>query len=146
MGTRQPRTPFIATFRKPRRRRGYTTKTGTSERKKAYLAYIRSPAWKAFRVAWWAEYDRRNTTRTCYCCAKPQTVLPSPLELHHRTYEHMGAEHYDDLVAVCRTCHTWITRRQRSRTTTMTIWEITEARRTAIRAYLAKKEGRAGGR
>lgn len=148
MVNRRPRSPFVLTFsRRRRRRRGYTRTNNTSERKEAYLAYMSSPAWRAFRAAWWTEYDRRNATRTCYCCTKPQTVLPRSLELHHRTYERLGAEHYDDLVAVCSTCHSWITRTWRARGKTgltMNLWELTDERRRRMRTYLAKREGRAG--
>lgn len=133
-----------------RGRRGWVRPTGVSERKKAYLAYIRSPAWRAVRAAWWQEYDRRHPVRMCYCCGRPQSELKRSLELHHRTYERIGAEAYDDLVAVCGDrCHPWITKQWRSRGRTglsMTLWELTDERRRRMRQYQEKKRGTAGGR
>ena len=144
---RAPRNPFIVTFRKPRRRRGSVQRAGgMSERKKAYLAFINSSAWRTYRAAWWQEYDRRHPVRVCWCCGKPRSELKRSLELHHRTYERLGREEWDDLVAVCSTCHRWITERQRSRKVTMTIWQITDARRTMMQTYNGKRKGSAGGR
>lgn len=143
-----PRTPFVTTMgRRRRRRKGYVRPVGMSERKKAYLAYIRSPAWRAFRVAWWEQYDRQFPVRTCYCCGKPQGSLKRSLELHHRTYERLGAERWDDLVAVCRSCHSAITKMHRTRNQTknmMTIWEMTEARKRSMRNYQAKRDAAMG--
>jgi hypothetical protein len=137
--------------RKPRRRRGSIIRTGgVSERKQVYLAYMRSPAWRAYRAAWWEEYDRRNRTRACYCCGRLQTELKRTLELHHRTYERLGQEQYDDLVAVCGDrCHPWITRtyRARGRTgLTTDLWELTEERKRRMAVYNAKKHGPGSGR
>lgn len=147
---RPPRNPYILTARKPRRRRkGTIQQTGMSARKQTYLAFIRSPQWRAYRAAWWAEYDRRNSTRACYCCDVPQHKLKRSLELHHRTYERLGAEQYTDLVPVCPTCHRWITRQWRARGRTgltLTLWELTDERRRAMRRYLTKRAGAASGR
>jgi hypothetical protein len=127
---RTPPTPYARTRR--RRRRPVIFRTGLSPRKAAYLAYMKSPAWRAFRVAWWARYDTLNPVRRCYCCGITWQDARG-LELHHRTYERLGREKWEDIVAVCSRrgngCHQWITRLQRSRTTTMSIWQITEARR-----------------
>lgn len=142
-----PMTPFVAVVRR-RKRRGSVRRTSVSPRKAAYLAYIRSPAWRAFRTAWWAEYDKKNKVRTCYCCGRAQSELNSPLELHHRTYERMGSEEWTDIVPICKTDHAWVTRhwRNRARTKlTMTLWELTDARRQMVRGYTEKKRGPAGG-
>jgi hypothetical protein len=110
---------------------------------------MRSPAWRAFRAAWWQRYDGSHEVRRCWCCGKAQAELAGPLELHHLTYEHLGQERYEDCVAVCAGrggCHPWITRRQRSRSTTMSIREITEARRKMMTTYMEKRNGPASGR
>ena len=148
---RTPWNPFVVTVRKPRRRRrGSVQRTGgMSERKKAYLAFIKSPAWRAYRAAWWAEYDRRNPVRVCYCCGVAQTELKRSLELHHRTYERLGREEWDDLCPVCQKCHQVITRmwRNRSRTgMTMTLWELTDWHRDQMKRYQALQRGKASGR
>lgn len=155
---RAPRNPYIITIRTTRRRRkGSVQRTGgISERKKAYLAFINSPQWRTYRAAWWAEYDRRHPIRTCYCCGRPQSQLKRSLELHHRTYERLGHEEYDDLVPVCgpksvggNGCHNWITRqwRQRGRTgMTLTLWELTDLRRRQMMTYQWKARRSAGGR
>ncbi len=126
---RRARNPWVTTRRAARRRKGTITPLGTSARKQAYLDYIKSTAWRSFRVAWWAEYDREHPERVCYCCGKPQSALKRSLELHHRTYERLGRERWDDIVAVCRSCHSAITKMHRTRYQTknmMTIWEMTD--------------------
>jgi hypothetical protein len=151
------RSPFVITVGKRRRRRkGAATRTGTSARKQAYLEYMASPAWRAYRTAWWQSYDRQFPVRKCYCCGIPQSALKRSLELHHRTYERLGAERWEDLVPVCgprsvggNGCHQAITRmwRNRGRTgMTMTLWELTDWRRDQIRRYLNLKKGSASGR
>ena len=154
---RAPWNPFIVTVRRPRRRRGGSIQRtgGMSERKKAYLAFMKSPAWRAYRAAWWAEYDRRYPVRTCYCCGVAQAELKRSLELHHRTYERLGREEWDDLVPVCGPrsvggsgCHNSITRQWRSRGRTgltLTLWELTDEHRRRMQEYNKKKRGPAGG-
>jgi len=148
---KNPRNPFTVTVRKkPRKRRGWIQRTGISQRKQVYLAYMKSPAWRAYRAAWWREYDHRNPIRKCYCCEKPQSELKRTLQLHHRTYERLGNEQWEDLVAVCaERCHPWITRtyRARGRTgLTLTLWELTDERRRRMQEYNRKKHGPASGR
>jgi hypothetical protein len=146
---RAPRNPYTITIGKTRRRRkGSIQQTGVSARKRAYIAFIKSPQWRAYRAAWWEEYDRRNRIRKCYCCDKPQAAITRALQLHHRTYERLGQERYTDLVAVCPVCHDWITRQWRARGKTgltMTLWQLTDERRRRIRLYQLKRKLASGG-
>lgn len=62
-----------------------------------YHAYIKSAAWAQVRRAYYATHPRR-----CRRCG-----ATSALELHHKTYRHLGREldHLDDLVCLCEDCH-----------------------------------------
>lgn len=66
------------------RRLGYPT----------YRAYLRSPHWRRFRL----EYKRERGWE-CVCGERAR------LELHHLTYERLGAERLEDVRALCQTCH-----------------------------------------
>lgn len=60
-----------------------------------YAEYLRSPEWRERRqVALEAAGHR------CQVCN-----APGPLDVHHRTYERLGAEDAGDLFVLCRTCH-----------------------------------------
>jgi hypothetical protein len=63
-----------------------------------YAAYIKSSLWTQTRSRYWCDSD------TCKVCGLCGTSEP-PLALHHRTYERVGAERLDDLVAICVACH-----------------------------------------
>jgi hypothetical protein len=99
----------------------------------AYMAYMRSPAWRAFRAAWLATYDSKYKVRRCYVCRISQAEFGKSLDLHHRTYERVGGnERFTDLVLVCRPCHRRITREWRARGKTgltLTLWELTSLHR-----------------
>jgi len=60
-----------------------------------YTAYMASPAWAAFRIAYY-----RTHARACAACCATRYV-----ELHHVTYERLGAERADDVVPLCLSCH-----------------------------------------
>lgn len=76
--------------------------TGTRVRRRAdYAAHIKSDAWAAIRKAWFEEQRRRTgTDAVCYVCG-----VGRPLDLHHLSYERMGAEQHEDLIALCRPHH-----------------------------------------
>lgn len=59
-------------------------------------AYLRGP--------WWAELRQRyadhpEAPHSCAVCGTPR------YQLHHRTYERLGAEHVSDLIALCDQHH-----------------------------------------
>lgn len=62
-----------------------------------YTAYINSSAWERKKAAF-RETD--EYTGRCYCCKSFENI-----HIHHITYERLGDESMDDLVAVCRKCH-----------------------------------------
>lgn len=63
-----------------------------------YSAYIKSSLWAETRRRYWRDPE---TQKVCGLCG---TAEP-PLALHHRTYERVGAEQLDDLIAICVACH-----------------------------------------
>ena len=61
----------------------------------AYTDYIDSPEWWARR--------KHALRRAGYCCERCGSR--ESLEVHHRTYHHLGYELDDDLEVLCATCH-----------------------------------------
>jgi hypothetical protein len=61
-----------------------------------YEEYLRTPEWRRTRAAalWCAGYS----------CSLDVTHTDG-LEVHHRTYEHLGAELIADLIVLCHSCH-----------------------------------------
>lgn len=60
-----------------------------------YDQYLRSQQWDLIRRKVRSKY--KDTCQECFKSGK--------VEIHHKTYERIGAEHIDDLIALCRTCH-----------------------------------------
>jgi 5-methylcytosine-specific restriction endonuclease McrA len=67
-----------------------------------YRAYLASPAWDRTRRA---ALDRARWK--CAVCG-----LGHDLEIHHKTYERLGAEAWGDLICLCRLCHLAADRRR----------------------------------
>jgi 5-methylcytosine-specific restriction endonuclease McrA len=89
----------------PRRRR----------RSSRYLSYIRSPAW--------FERRRKHLLKhgpDCKACGADQKI-----QLHHKTYDRLGAEKDADLVALCETCHKAVHAYARSHRY-LTLWQATD--------------------
>jgi 5-methylcytosine-specific restriction endonuclease McrA len=63
-----------------------------------YRDYLASPEWQATAAAALERADQR-----CQVCNADRWF--SPLEVHHRTYERLGAERPADLIVLCRHCH-----------------------------------------
>lgn len=61
-----------------------------------YPEYLQSPEWQATRAR--KLYSVGNRCQVCN--------NDGPLEVHHRTYERLGAERDEDLTALCPQCHT----------------------------------------
>jgi 5-methylcytosine-specific restriction endonuclease McrA len=82
-----------------------------------YAEYLESPQWQTRRRA---AFERaRNACTLC-----PETRA---LEVHHRTYSHIGNERDEDLVVLCYWCHrkhhgTLTSNRQRARCTENQLW------------------------
>lgn len=60
-----------------------------------YQEYLQSQHWIEFRAA--------NKTNTCFCCGRDWC-----LNLHHVCYDRIGEERPEDVVTVCKKCHTAI--------------------------------------
>lgn len=61
-----------------------------------YPLYLRTPEWRRARAA--------ALLRAGHSCSLDVTHTDD-LEVHHRTYERLGAELATDLVVLCRSCH-----------------------------------------
>jgi 5-methylcytosine-specific restriction endonuclease McrA len=67
-----------------------------TERQRDYRRYLRSELWKQNRAP-----ALERARGLCEDCGAARD-----LDVHHRTYARKGAEHPEDLVALCRPCHT----------------------------------------
>lgn len=65
-----------------------------------YAEYLRSDHWQNFR-ALWAPRRTREGKPVCEFCLAGHLRL----DLHHRTYKHLGAERAEDMVLLCERCH-----------------------------------------
>jgi len=63
--------------------------------KAGYRRYIRSPAWNEVKV----RYRASKLPQVCRVCGVKR------VDLHHRTYSHLGQERLRDLVPLCREHH-----------------------------------------
>lgn len=86
---------------------------GRVRRRRQYGSYITSPAWYRRREEWVAEWHATNKARpagerqsgpACLVCDRPWTERTG--DLHHVTYDRLGAELFADLVPLCREHHT----------------------------------------
>lgn len=73
-------------------------------RRATYATWMASDAWWDLRRRWHDTWvARHGQPPTCAVCDGPWSLDHG--DLHHRSYQHLGAEHLDDLMAVCRACH-----------------------------------------
>lgn len=83
-------------------RRGPAVERSVGERRLAelrempYARYLRTPEWRRTRAAALLRAGQR--------CALDVTH-GEDLDVHHRTYERLGAELAEDVVVLCRPCH-----------------------------------------
>ena len=120
MASRAWRTQGKANLITIRRTDGSVKVVGPREFEKA--PYWRSSEWRALKRA----VLRRDRGR-CACCKRARGDADPRLrgdhkvilEVHHLTYERFGREHMDDLLTLCRRCHStehqWIARVKRVR-------------------------------
>jgi 5-methylcytosine-specific restriction endonuclease McrA len=64
--------------------------------KPKYSEYIKSPGWRAKR--------EEKLFAANYKCEQCGFEDPK-LEVHHKTYEHLGDEWMSDLIVLCSFCH-----------------------------------------
>lgn len=82
--------PYVAEIH-PSRMRGHAT----AALRMAYRDYLRSDAWRKTRLTALRRFGYR-----CHRCCSARN-----LDVHHLTYDRIGSEAADDLVALCRRCH-----------------------------------------
>ena len=69
-----------------------------------YERFMASSRWRTRRREWLREHLRRiGTAPICACCGHAWTLHG---DLHHLTYDRLGHERHEDLLPLCRTCHT----------------------------------------
>ena len=81
-----------------------------------YAAYLRSPAWKQKRTKVLAA-----AKGVCLGCGRRAR------HVHHRTYERLGCEYDQDLVAVCHDCHRDIHLYHVQHAGDMDLWDATNS-------------------
>lgn len=67
--------------------------------KKTYKRYLRTQHWQQIR----AKVLQRANGRCERCGYEPWR--PGTLQVHHLSYDRLGAESLEDLVAICPRCH-----------------------------------------
>jgi 5-methylcytosine-specific restriction endonuclease McrA len=60
-----------------------------------YQTYLRSEHWQTMR-----RLALEYAENSCQLCCSP-----SPLHVHHRSYERLGREKLSDLIVLCEGCH-----------------------------------------
>lgn len=81
--------------------------TGRQQHREMYAAYITSAQWWQRRHRWVEEQRTRmpaDHSITCLGCHRLWRLGRD--DLHHITYERLGAEAHEDLWPMCRQCHT----------------------------------------
>lgn len=75
-----------------RRKKNYTV----SGHPQWYPEYLKTNHWKQFKIDWRAK--NLGARKCCICGDKNY-------ELHHRTYDRIGCERFEDVVGLCRGHH-----------------------------------------
>jgi hypothetical protein len=71
--------------------------------RRRYADYMRNREWQQRRRAWLRTFRRRHGhDPTCAVCDRPWTL---DHDLHHVSYDNLGAERDEDLLPACRGCH-----------------------------------------
>lgn len=71
-----------------------------------YAEYLESPHWKSLRALYFKKVQPPEVCNRCRVLFwASELVYGSQLNLHHKTYERLGAEEFSDLEPVCRRCH-----------------------------------------
>jgi hypothetical protein len=71
--------------------------------RRRYATYMRSREWQQRRRAWLRTFRRRHGhDPSCVVCDRTWTLEH---DLHHASYDNLGAEGDEDLLPACRGCH-----------------------------------------
>lgn len=93
----------------------------------AYQKYLQTKEWKAFRL-----FALKNANNKCEFCDSTEN-----LAIHHKHYETLGNEEFEDVEVLCRRCHQL--RENRSGFVTVDIDLIRKLRGNHLRLYLLIK-------
>ena len=86
-------------------RPGSRWSAGRVQRRSRYAAYIDSDDWFRRRELWHEEWlARYGAPAVCMVCGGKWSLGRG--DLHHRTYDRLGHELFEDLVPLCREHHT----------------------------------------
>jgi hypothetical protein len=85
-----------------------------TEQYKKYTAYMKSKEWAIRRYSY---FDTHN--KQCRACDSVKLI-----QLHHKTYVRLGDERDQDLVPLCKKCHTALHTFQRK--SGINLWRATE--------------------
>ncbi len=78
-------------------------------RRRRYGTWMASRAWLGFRAHWRDTFMAVfGVEPTCVACGGRWTLRNG--DLHHRNYDRLGHERFDDLIPLCRACHEQIHR------------------------------------
>lgn len=91
---------------------------------KNYAEYLRSAHWASVKRA----FRESDMAQACICGEEEN------LDLHHKTYERIGAEVLTDLVLLCRGCHEAVHTLERRGVMGLDTRELSSAERAAIYA------------
>ena len=73
-------------------------------RRVAYATWMGSADWLAWRQAWHDAWSARHGGEpVCAACAQAWSLHHG--DLHHRCYDRLGHEQFDDVTPLCRACH-----------------------------------------
>lgn len=85
-------------------RRGLTWSRGRLGRRVTYSTWMASAAWRRTRAAWRARWVAEHGAEpVCAVCSARWTLRRG--DLHHRSYDRLGHEAFEDLSPLCRPCH-----------------------------------------
>ena len=85
-------------------RTGLTWSRSRLRRREAYASWMASRVWLSRRQAWREAWVAAHGTEPrCVACGGPWSL--SHGDLHHRSYDRLGAERDCDLIPLDRACH-----------------------------------------
>jgi hypothetical protein len=97
---------------------------------KNYAQYLRAPHWQDVKD----RYRASDLPQACFC--GEETV-----DLHHMTYERIGAENLDDLAPLCRSCHQLVHVLERRKEVSLDLDGLCDAERAYLgRCFLDAQE------
>lgn len=106
-----------------------------ADARRIYDDYMTSPEWAARRRRWYG--DERRANEGLVHCGVCRRVCGRDSQLHHVTYDRLGSELHEDLVALCKRCHHTV-----ERYFAELGWRTLGARATMMRALMRRLQGK----